>query len=155
MFICINGILGGKKFECRIKYAVSVQQSRMITFESSSYNFSQNDSFYDVFPTAAGNSYGYGGNSRRYENTVAWDGCSARVERSLSWSARLPQENVNICFHGEKRKKRCAHGFTRSYCRTLRTRKQNGSSILCIVLNYYRSHISLFLYKMQKSHLIL
>lgn len=78
----------------------------MITFESSSYDFSQNDSFYDVLPIAARNSYGYGGNSRRYENTVAWDGCSAQVERSLSWNARLPQENVNICFHGEKRKNR-------------------------------------------------
>lgn len=77
----------------------------MITFESSSYDFSRNDSFYDTLPTAAGNSYGYGGNSQRYENTVARDGCSARMERSLSWGARLPQENVNICFHGGKEKK--------------------------------------------------
>lgn len=54
-------------------------------FESSSYDFSRNDSFYDALPIAAGNSYDYGGNSRRYENTVARDGCSARVEKSLSW----------------------------------------------------------------------
>jgi len=75
----------------------------MITFESSSYDFSRNDSFYDPLPAAMGNSYGYGGNSRRYENTVARDGCSARAERSLSWGARLPQENVNICFHDKKK----------------------------------------------------
>lgn len=127
-----------------------VRRPGMITFESSSYDFSRNDSFYDALPTAAGNSYGYGGNSRRYENTVARDGCFAQVERSLSWGARLPQENVNICFHGEEKKKEPnierAHGFPRSYRRGhYRRRSRNKLRILYRTVGCYRSHISSFL----------
>lgn len=98
--MCLSASVGS--WILAIKYAVPIREWSRLKVP---VTISRNDSFYDALSTATGNSYGYGGNSRRYENTVARDGCSARVEKSLSRGARLPQENVNICFYGGKKKK--------------------------------------------------
>lgn len=95
--MCLSASAGS--WACAVKYAVPIREWRLKV----PVTISRNDSFYDALSTATGNSYDYGGNSRRYENTVARDGCTARVEKSLSRDARLPRENVNICFYGEKK----------------------------------------------------
>lgn len=96
--MCLSASVGSWVFA--VKYAVPIREWSRLKVP---VTISRNDSFYDALSTATGNSYGYGGNSWRYENTVARDGCSARVEKSLSRDARLSQENVNICFYGEKK----------------------------------------------------